>query len=99
SLSSSSKTGAIILHGPHQGAQKSTSTVPDFTSSEKFWSVTSTIAIMVTSLIPKFQSDEHSIPLSVKGSKVFRRAKKGENTRRNCLSSLFAKNTAIKIRR
>src|SRR5699024_11395248 len=45
SSSSSSKTGAIILHGPHHGAQKSAKTNPSAVSSEKFLSVTFEIAI------------------------------------------------------
>src|SRR5690606_26027423 len=97
SPSSSSNTGAIILHGPHQGAQKSTSTVPDFTSSEKFWSVTSTMAIVLPPSFTKFQSAELSIPLRGDGSKVFRRPKKGREAEEVLIRHTLSKNSAAKI--
>src|ERR1700754_2121443 len=48
SLAISSRTGATILHGPHQVAQKSTSTgvLLDNTSLEKVSSVTATVAVV-----------------------------------------------------
>src|SRR5699024_11410225 len=47
SPSNSSRTGAIILHGPHQGAQKSTNTKPSEVFSAKSLSCTSIIAILI----------------------------------------------------
>src|SRR5678815_4203613 len=47
SLEISSSAGAIIRHGPHHSAQKSTSTGPDApsTSLAKLWSVTVFVAM------------------------------------------------------
>src|SRR5690625_3983552 len=53
SLSNSSRTGAIILQGPHHGAQKSAKTRPSAVSFSKSWSVTFIIAI--------FNSSNHSL--------------------------------------
>src|SRR5262245_36456545 len=57
SLAISSSTGATILHGPHQVAQKSTSTgvLLDSTSSENVSSVTATVEDV--SVIGVLQSD------------------------------------------
>src|SRR5699024_979592 len=49
SPSISSKTGAIILHGPHHGAQKSTNTNPSAVSLSKVSSVAFFIAIIYSS--------------------------------------------------
>src|SRR5210317_526179 len=50
SVDSSSRTGPIILHGPHHSAQKSTTTGTSdlMTSASKVASVTATVAIVVS---------------------------------------------------
>src|SRR5690606_33608154 len=55
SESNSSNTGAIILQGPHHGAQKSANTNPSFVSASKFWSVTFVIAIITPPIINNFE--------------------------------------------
>src|SRR5438067_2822701 len=62
----SSSAGAIIRHGPHHSAQKSTSTGPSApnTSVAKFWSVTVLVAMAAVLLNRLEMSYGHSPPPS-----------------------------------
>src|SRR6516225_1297553 len=53
SPASSSSADAIILHGPHHSAQKSTSTGPSAfsTSAENVWSVTGLVFVLIAASI------------------------------------------------
>src|SRR3954447_7897047 len=64
SVSSSCRIGSTALHGPHQGAQKSTTTGRSAcrTSRSKFSSVSSSTAAMLQAAEERLEAEERHLP-------------------------------------
>src|SRR5215210_5991508 len=72
SVAISSSAGAIIRHGPHHSAQKSTSTGPSApnTSDAKFWSVTVLVAMASDSPVDGIETETSIWALAPRHSSV-----------------------------